>query len=85
MTLKLTSNGLISQFLRWLQPFRGVACTSTNRARLQTNVKAALEQADLKDDVAKDDAKIPSLGGTLHTGMQRIAPPALLKRTPARE
>jgi osmotically-inducible protein OsmY len=49
----------------------GVACTSTNRASTdyKANVKAALEQADLKDvSVAEDDAKNTiTLGGTLHT------------------
>src|SRR6478672_11610988 len=49
----------------------GVACTSTNRASTdyKANVKAALEQADLKDvSVAEDDAKNTiTRGGTLHT------------------
>ena len=48
----------------------GVACTSTNRANTdyKANVKAALEQADLKDvTVSEDDAKNTiTLGGTLH-------------------
>jgi hyperosmotically inducible periplasmic protein len=49
----------------------GVACTSTNRASTdyKGTVKAALEQADLKDvTVSEDDAKNTiTLGGTLHT------------------
>ena len=48
-----------------------VACNSTNRASAdyKSNVKAALEQADLKDvSVAEDSAKNTiTLGGTLHS------------------
>jgi osmotically-inducible protein OsmY len=49
----------------------GLACTSTNRANTnyKDNVKAALEQADLKDVTVSEDAEknTITLGGTLHT------------------
>jgi len=49
----------------------GIACSSANRASTdyKGNVKAALEQADLKDvTVSEDSAKNTiTLGGTLHT------------------
>jgi len=49
----------------------GIACSSTHRAETdyKGNVKAALEQADLKDVTVSEDAakNTITLGGSLHT------------------
>lgn len=49
----------------------GIACSSANRANTdyKGNIKAALEQADLKDVTVSEDAakNTITLGGTLHT------------------